>query len=50
MVDPLLPGATAAERAWHFLLAGYESGYMYYGSSLDMEVKATLACRWTATA
>ncbi len=39
-----LSGASAVERAWHFLLAGYESGYMYYGSSLDMEVKATLAC------
>jgi hypothetical protein len=39
-----LTGANAVERAWHFLLAGYESGYMYYGSALDMEVKATLAC------
>ncbi|MFH1145142.1 MAG: FlgD immunoglobulin-like domain containing protein, partial [Candidatus Eisenbacteria bacterium] len=43
VVDPL-SGADAAERAWHFLLAGYESGYMYYGTALDMEVKATLAC------
>lgn len=43
VVDPLA-GANPAERAWHFLLAGYESGYMYYGSSLDMEIKATLAC------
>ncbi len=43
VVDPLA-GANAAERAWHFLLAGYESGYMYYGTSLDMEIKATLAC------
>ncbi len=43
VVDPLA-GANAAERAWHYLLAGYESGYMYYGSSLDMEIKATLAC------
>lgn len=43
VVDPLA-GADAAERAWHYLLAGYESGYMYYGSSLDMEIKATLAC------
>ncbi len=39
-----LTGANHVERAWHFLLAGYESGYMYYGSALDMEVKATLAC------
>lgn len=37
-------GADAVERAWHFLLAGYESGYMYYGQALDMELKATLAC------
>jgi hypothetical protein len=36
-------GATAIEKAWHHLLSGYESGYMYYGTSLDMEVKATLA-------
>jgi hypothetical protein len=43
VVDPL-SGANDAERAYHFLLAGYESGYMYYGASLDMEIKATLAC------
>ncbi len=48
-VDPArvarpLAGANAAEAAWHFLLAGYESGFMYYGASLDMEIKATLAC------
>ncbi len=40
------PSASAnpAERAWHFLLPGYNSGYMYYGTSLDMEVKQSLAC------
>ncbi|MCX6304708.1 MAG: hypothetical protein NT040_07055 [Bacteroidetes bacterium] len=40
------PSATAnpAERAWHFLLPAYNSGYMYYGTSLDMEVKQSLAC------
>ncbi|MEN8006023.1 MAG: FlgD immunoglobulin-like domain containing protein [Candidatus Krumholzibacteriota bacterium] len=43
VVDPS-SGANDAERAWHYLLAGYESGYMYYGTSLDMEIKATLAC------
>ena len=37
-------GATAAEKAWHFLLPAYNSGYMYYGTSLDMEVKQSLAC------
>jgi hypothetical protein len=36
-------GANDLEKAWHHLLSGYESGYMYYGTSLDMEVKATLA-------
>jgi len=37
-------GANPAEKAWHFLLPGYNSGYMYYGTSLDMEVKQSLAC------
>jgi len=32
-----------AELAWHFLLPGYTSGYMYYGKSLDMEIKQTIA-------
>jgi len=40
--DPIT-GANNVEKAWHHLLSGYESGYMYYGTSLDMEVKATLA-------
>jgi hypothetical protein len=44
VANPVMPGTTPVERAWHFLLAGYESGYMYYGQSLDMELKATLAC------
>jgi len=42
----LNPGGstTAAERAWHYFLASLNSGYMYYGTSLDMEVKPTIAC------
>jgi hypothetical protein len=44
VLDPLQAGTTDAERAWHFLLAGYESGYMYYGAAVDMEIKPTLAC------
>lgn len=36
-------GSSNAERAWHHLLPGYTSGYMYYGSSIDMEVKQTIA-------
>ena len=41
-------GANAVEKAWHHLLSGYESGYMYYGTSIDMEVKATLAANASA--
>lgn len=43
VVDPTQPGTTAIDKAWHFLLAGCESGYMYYGTALDFEVKPTLA-------
>ncbi len=35
---------TAAERAWHYFLAALNSGYMYYGTAVDMEVKPTIAC------
>jgi hypothetical protein len=42
-IDDPTAGADNVERAWHHLLSGYESGYMYYGASLDMEVKPTLA-------
>ncbi len=45
--DPA-PGATDVEKAWHHLLPGYESGYMYYGASLDMEIKPTLAANAAA--
>jgi hypothetical protein len=42
----LSPNASsrASERAWHFFLGSLNSGYMYYGTSLDMEVKPTVAC------
>lgn len=44
--DIVYPNASSnlAERAWHHLLPGYTSGYMYYGTSLDIEVKQSLAC------
>jgi hypothetical protein len=44
--DVVAPNANSslAEKAWHFLLPAFTSGYMYYGASLDMEVKQTLAC------
>jgi hypothetical protein len=43
--DIVEPNASSpkAAKAWHRLLPGYTSGYMYYGTSLDMEVKQTLA-------
>ncbi len=46
MADILDPGLTAtpAERAWHYFLGSLNSGYMYYGTALDMEVKPTVAC------
>ena len=37
-------GANDAEKAWHFFLASLDSGYLYYGTSLDLEVKPSLAC------
>ncbi len=37
-------GTRAAERAWHYFLGSLNSGYMYYGTVLDMEVKPTIAC------
>lgn len=45
IADVVAPSASSsiAERAWHHLLPGYTSGYMYYGTALDMEVKQTLA-------
>ena len=44
ILDPYHHGATDAELAWHFFLPSVTSGYMYYGASLDMEVKPSLAC------
>jgi len=35
---------THAERAWHYFLGALNSGYMYYGTALDFEVKPTIAC------
>ena len=45
IADLVSPSASSslAEKAWHFLLPGFTSGYMYYGTAIDMEVKQTLA-------
>lgn len=37
-------GANDAERAWHYFMGSLNSGYMYYGTAIDMEVKPTIAC------
>lgn len=37
-------GGGEVARAWHFLLGALNSGYMYYGKALDMELKPTVAC------
>ena len=46
IADIVNPSANSSnvEKAWHFLLPGFASCYMYYGASLDMEVKQTIAC------
>lgn len=43
VLRPDSPGTTALERAWHFLLGAINSGYMYYGKALDMELKPVVA-------
>lgn len=46
-IDKILyPDATAtpAERAWHYFLGSLNSGFMYYGTALDHEVKQAVAC------
>jgi hypothetical protein len=35
---------TPAERAWHYFGGALNSGFMYYGSTLDHEVKPAVAC------
>jgi hypothetical protein len=43
IAEPTRAGTTPVEKGWCYLLAGHESGAMYYGTSLDFEIKATLA-------
>lgn len=45
IADIVNPSVTSskAELAWHYLLPGFTSGYMYYGKSIDMEIKQTIA-------
>jgi len=45
IADVVQPNAssTLSERAWHHLMPAYNSGYMYYGAAIDMEVKPALA-------
>lgn len=46
--EPTQPNGTDnnpnfVEQGWHYFLGGLDSGFMYYGTSLDDEVKQTLA-------
>jgi hypothetical protein len=41
--DGTFNNPNAVERGWHIFLAGFDSGFMYYGDSLDDEVKQSLA-------
>ncbi|MHC4892278.1 MAG: hypothetical protein ACYTFV_02730 [Planctomycetota bacterium] len=43
VLDPRF-GTTAVERGWHYYLASMDSGNVYYGNPLDMEVKGTVGC------
>ena len=42
--DPTVNNPQPQDLAWHFLLGSLNSGYMYYGNALDMEIKPTVAC------
>ncbi len=35
--------SSPAEKAWHFLMPGLDSGNAYYGDAIDLEIKATIA-------
>ena len=49
--DIVNPTATAspAEKAWHFLMPGLDSGNAYYGDAIDLEIKATIAANNAVT-
>lgn len=42
--NPRTNPPTSLDLAWHFLLGSLNSGYMYYGTTLDMEMKPIVAC------
>ncbi|MBK6911308.1 MAG: hypothetical protein IPH10_10335 [bacterium] len=42
--DPRTNAPSTLDLAWHFLLGSLNSGYMYYGNTLDLELKPTVAC------
>ncbi len=46
----LHPGSEThpVDRAWHYYLGSLDSGNMYYGAALDMEVKAAIGANETA--
>jgi hypothetical protein len=42
--NPRTSSPSTVDLAWHFLLGALNSGFMYYGTALDMEVKPAVAC------
>ncbi len=46
LAQVLAPSAAAspAERAWHYFNGALNSGFMYFGTTLDHEVKPAVAC------
>ncbi len=35
---------TAVDRGWHYFLGSLDSGNVYYGTPLDLEIKGTIGC------
>ncbi len=42
--NPRANPPTLLDLAWHFLLGSLNSGFMYYGTTLDLEQKPVIAC------
>ncbi|MEO8377014.1 MAG: hypothetical protein ABI579_05025, partial [Candidatus Sumerlaeota bacterium] len=39
---------SAVDRAWHYYLGSLDSGNVYYGDALDLEIKGTIGCNEAA--
>jgi hypothetical protein len=43
VLHPTNPGTTNLEKAWHYFLAGFDSGHIYYGGAEDFSMIPILA-------